>query len=66
MCFSIPGKVEEVKDSGKIIVDYSGEKREADMAIVSVKKGDWVIVNNKIIIEKLDKEKARKFKEGLK
>ncbi len=63
MCLSIPGKVERIEKSGKIIVDYSGEKREAEMAIVEVKEGDYVIVNNKIVIERISKEKAEKFLE---
>ncbi len=66
MCLTIPGKIEKIKDNGNIIVNYSGEKRQADIAIVKVKKGDWVIVNNKIIIDKLSKDKAKKFLEVVK
>lgn len=58
MCLSIPGKV--VKVGEKIIVDYSGEKREADLSLVEVKAGDYVIVSNKVIITKITEEDAIK------
>jgi hydrogenase assembly chaperone HypC/HupF len=66
MCLTIPGKIEKIKNNGKIIVNYSGEKRQADIAIVNVEKGDWVIVNNKIVIDKLSDKKAKKFLEVIK
>jgi hydrogenase assembly chaperone HypC/HupF len=66
MCLTIPGKVEKIENNGKIIVNYSGEKRQADISIVNVEKGDWVIVNNKIIIDKLSDKKAKRFLELVK
>ena len=65
MCLSIPGKVASIR-KGKITVDYSGEKREANLALMDIKVGDWVIVNNKIIISKMPKEEARKILEAVK
>jgi hydrogenase assembly chaperone HypC/HupF len=60
MCLSIPGKVASIR-KGKIIIDYSGEKREANLALTDIKVGDWVIVKEKIIIERIPKEEAEKY-----
>lgn len=55
MCLAVPGKVVEIKGK-KAIIDYSGEKREADCSLMKVKVGDYVIVNNKLIIQVISKE----------
>ena len=60
MCLSIPGKVEKI-EKDKITVDYSGEKREADLSLVDIKPGDYVIMSNKIVISKLKKKEAEEF-----
>lgn len=59
MCLSIPGKVISI-EKNKIIIDYSGEKREAVMSVVNIKKGDYVIVSNKVIVSKLSRKDAEK------
>jgi hydrogenase assembly chaperone HypC/HupF len=62
MCLSIPGKVTEIR-SNKIKIDYGSEERVVEQSVVDVKEGDYVIVNNKIIVSRVDKEKAEKFLE---
>ncbi len=52
MCLAIKGKVVEVKD-GKALIDYKGEQREAIAKDIKVKKGDEVLVQFGIVIEKL-------------
>lgn len=61
MCLSIPGKVQEIKNNGKIIVDYGSEKRMADFSLVKIKKGDYVIIKEKIVIEIIPKEEAEEY-----
>ena len=61
MCLSIPGKVQEIKKNGKIVVDYGSEKRRADLSLVKIKEGDYVIIKEKIIIEIIPKEEAEKY-----
>jgi hydrogenase maturation factor len=58
MCLSIPGKIISV--GKKIKIKYPKETREVATSIVEVKKGDYVIVSNKIIIAKLRKDEAEK------
>ena len=53
MCLATKGKVVEVKE-GKVIIDYSGEKREAIAKDIKVRKGDNVLVQFGVIIEKLN------------
>lgn len=59
MCFAIPGKVVEIRGN-EIMVDYSGQIRKAK-SFFDVNLDDYVIVNNKIIIEIIPKEDAIKF-----
>jgi hydrogenase assembly chaperone HypC/HupF len=65
MCLAIPGKVLSI-EKGKIIIDYETTQREASHSVVDVKKGDWVIVNNKIIVNRLSEEEVKKFFELIK
>jgi hydrogenase expression/formation protein HypC len=63
MCFAIPGKVVEIDFEGNCLVDYSGEKRDVKLLMEGIEVGDYVIVQNKIVVSKIDKEKALKFLE---
>lgn len=65
MCLTIPGKLIEIKKD-KFIIDYGQEKREALASAIPVKIGDFVIVSNKVIINKLSKEQAESIYEMLK
>ncbi len=62
MCLSIPGKVIKI-EKNKITIDYSGEKREAEKSIVDIKIGDYVVMSNKIIINKISEKQAKTFLE---
>lgn len=64
MCLAIPGKIEKIEE-GKIVVSYGVEKREAEASVVEVDVGDYVIVNNKVIINKLSKQDVDRFLELL-
>ena len=56
MCLAVPGKVIEVKEDS-VIVDYISEKREAGN-FINAKKGEYVIVQGKMAVSKVSKEKA--------
>jgi hydrogenase maturation factor len=69
MCLAIPGKVIEIESNSgnkRYILDYGVEKREAIASAVKVKIGDYVIVNNKIIIKKIAKKDFNNFMELIK
>lgn len=52
MCLATKGKVLEAKD-GKALIESNGEKREAIAKDIKVKKGDEVLVQFGIVIQKL-------------
>lgn len=60
MCLAIPGKVVEIdKKNQHATIDYGdGTKRQANVSLVDVKKGDFVLVHAGFAIEVLDKKEA--------
>ena len=60
MCLAIPGKVIEIKkDKNHAMIDYGeGTKREANISLVEVKTGDYVLVHAGFAIEVLSKKEA--------
>ena len=57
MCLAIPGKVIRL-EKDMAIVDYSGEQREAIFQGITLKKGDYVLVQQGIVIQKVSEEEA--------
>ena len=57
MCLSIPGKIKSVKNK-TFTIDYGSEKQRVDKSLVGVKKGDWVLVQNKTIVKKMPERNA--------
>ena len=62
MCLAIPGKIIEIdSDKNHATVDYGdGTKRRANISLVDVKKGDYVLVHAGFAIEVLDEKEAEK------
>ncbi|HER45299.1 MAG TPA: HypC/HybG/HupF family hydrogenase formation chaperone [Thermoplasmatales archaeon] len=61
MCLAIPGKIIELDDTTQsATVDYgSGTKRKANVSLVEVKKGDYVLVHAGFAIQVLDEKEAQ-------
>ena len=61
MCLAIPGKIIEIdkkKEYAKI--DYGdGTKRQANVTLVDVKLGDYVLVHAGFAIQVLDEKEAK-------
>jgi len=57
MCVAMPGKVISVEGT-KAIVDFSGNRIEAQAGLVKVKPGDSVLVHAGCILQILAKEEA--------
>jgi len=57
MCLAIPGKVVKIKGDSAI-VDYGEEQREARLIGKDIKVGDYVVVQNKLILLKMPEEQA--------
>ncbi len=60
MCLAIPGKIMQIKNSVATI-DYVAEKRTARIVAGNFKKGDYVIVTGKVVVEKVGKKAAQKW-----
>ena len=60
MCLAIPGKIIEIEENNEhAIVDYGdGTKRKANITLVEVKKGDYVLVHAGFAIEVLNEKEA--------
>lgn len=61
MCLAIPGKIIDIykKDGNEeVVVQYPGETRTARNVGLAVKKGDYVIVQAKIVVQRIPEEDA--------
>lgn len=58
MCVAAPGRVIEINENTAVI-DYNGNKVNADKGIVDVKIGDWVLVHAGLIIQVLPEDEAK-------
>lgn len=65
MCLEIPGKIIEIKGD-QAIVDYGSEKKIGKIIKGTFEVGDFVLIKNKIIIEKIDEKQVRGWLEFLK
>ncbi|HLC98976.1 MAG TPA: HypC/HybG/HupF family hydrogenase formation chaperone [Candidatus Nanoarchaeia archaeon] len=57
MCLAIPGKVVEIKKED-IVVEYPGERRNAKNTGISLRKGDYVLVQAQLVVQKFPKKEA--------
>ena len=57
MCVAMPGKVLSVEGT-KAVVDFSGNRIEAQAGLVKVKPGDSVLVHAGCILQVLAQEEA--------
>jgi len=60
VCLAIPGKIVEIdKNKEHATVDYGeGTKRKANITLVSVKIGDYILVHAGFAIEVLNEKEA--------
>jgi len=65
MCLAIPGKIVH-KEGNKVIVDYESEKSEASIVEGDFEVGDYVIVQGKIVVDKVPNEQIKKWQDFLK
>ena len=59
MCLTIPKKVISIKNGVIRVVPINGKMIEEAGSIIKVKKGDWVITQNSIIINKITSRQAK-------
>ncbi len=61
MCLAIPGRIVDINtEKERAVVDYGdGTKREANITLVEVKIGDYVLVHAGFAIQVLDEKDAK-------
>lgn len=64
MCMAIPGKIIEIRGN-TAVVDYGREQIEAGL-LEKFSVGDFVLVQNRIIVKKVSKQDAKKLLELIK
>lgn len=58
MCVAAPGRVVEI-NGNTAVIDYNGNRVNANKGIVDVKIGDWVLVHAGLIIQILPEDEAK-------
>jgi len=66
MCLTIPGKIIEINNVGIATLDYGSEKRQAKIVEGDFKVGDFVLVQAKVVVEKVPEEQMIGWLEVLK
>jgi hydrogenase maturation factor len=61
MCLTIPKQVASVKNG--VVVVKSSRGRQPVGSLVKVKKNDWVLTQNNVIIQKIAKKQAIEINE---
>ena len=59
MCLAVPGKIIKINGSSAT-VDYGREKRTGKIIEKGCKKGDFVIVQGGIVVQKVSKKEAER------
>lgn len=62
MCVAAPGKIIEI-NGDTAVIDYNGNKVNANKGIVDVKIGDYVLVHAGLIIQVLPEDEAENMLE---
>lgn len=60
MCLALPVKIKAIRGK-RVITEESGQKREIRDSLIRVKAGDYVILRNNLIINKVSKKAAREI-----
>jgi len=60
VCLAIPGKIIKIEsDNQHALIDYGeGTQRKANISLVEVKKGDYVLVHAGFAIQVIDEKEA--------
>ena len=58
MCLTIPKKVIDIKEDFAVVEDFNGRKQELK-SIIDINKGDYVLSQQNMIIEKIDRKQAK-------
>lgn len=57
MCLAVPGKIIAI-EKHTATIDYDNQLREANCSMIKCKIGEYVLVSNGMIIDKIPKKEA--------
>jgi hydrogenase expression/formation protein HypC len=60
MCLAIPGKIISIENK-TATVDYGSEKRQASIVVGDFFVGDFVVVQGRIVVEKVPLEQVQQW-----
>ena len=58
MCLAIPGRIVEILEGNRALVDYGGTRREADLTFVKAGIGQYVLVHAGFAMQVLEESEA--------
>lgn len=61
MCLTIPKKVVEIRDNSIVVEDHTGSRQEMKSLLKSLKVGDFIVSQQNIAIEKIEKKYAQEI-----
>ncbi len=64
MCIALPGKIVE-KNGENVVVDYGDSKVSAGILTGGYEVGDFVVVQGKVVVEKIPDEQVKKWNDFL-
>jgi len=60
MCLAIPAKVVELKENGKkALIEQPGVQREVFNNVINARPGEFVLVQQGFIVERIDEREAK-------
>ena len=65
MCLAIPAKVVEVKENGKAVIEQGDIKKKVFNSVINAKLGEYVLVQQGFIVERISEKDAKEALEGL-
>jgi len=66
MCLALPAKVVELRDSGqKAVVEQFGQRREVFNNVINACVGEFVLLQQGFIVERLGEKEAREALEAV-
>lgn len=60
MCLTIPRKILSTKNQ-IALVDFEGQNKKVNSPLIKIKKGDYVVIQNNMIIQKMSPKQAKKI-----
>lgn len=58
MCLAVPAKIIKIFENKTAVVDILSVRQRANISLVDVKEGDWILIHAGVAINKIDQQMA--------